>query len=30
MHIKSLREKIGDENKNFIKSIYGGGYIIEK
>ena len=30
MHIKSLREKICDENKNFIKSIYGGGYIIEK
>lgn len=30
MHIKSLREKIGDEDKNFIKSIYGGGYIIEK
>lgn len=30
MHIKSIRAKIGDENKNFIKSIYGGGYIIEK
>ncbi len=30
MHIKSIRSKIGDENKNFIKSIYGGGYIIEK
>lgn len=30
MHIKSIRSKIRDENKTFIKSIYGGGYIIEK
>ena len=29
MHIKSIREKIGDTNKNFILSIYGQGYKIE-
>ncbi len=29
MHIKSIREKIGDANKNFILSIYGQGYKIE-
>ena len=29
MHIKSIREKILDENKTFIISIYGNGYKIE-
>ncbi len=29
MHIKSIREKILDENKTFIVSIYGNGYKIE-
>lgn len=29
MHIKSIRSKIDDDNKEFIKSIYGNGYKIE-
>lgn len=29
MHIKSIREKINDNDKNFIVSIYGNGYKIE-
>jgi two-component system, OmpR family, alkaline phosphatase synthesis response regulator PhoP len=29
MHIKTLREKLQDKNKKFIKSIYGGGYKID-
>ncbi len=29
MHIKSLREKIGDIDKTFIHSIYGAGYKID-
>ena len=29
MYIKSIREKIGDTNKNFILSIYGQRYKIE-
>ncbi|MFA6813434.1 MAG: response regulator transcription factor [Bacteroidaceae bacterium] len=28
MHIKSLRQKIGDNQKNFITSVYGSGYRI--
>ncbi len=29
MHIKTLRDKLQDKNKKFIKSIYGGGYKID-
>lgn len=29
MHIKSLRNKLGDKDNKFIKTIYGKGYIVE-
>ena len=28
MHIKSIRKKIGDENAEIIKTIYGVGYLV--